>query len=72
MHHHACVPGAFTAKLAGNFSAFAKSFTSDAPQQEEEQEEEAELDKVKNDSDVVQQKRTDALRARARSLFLQL
>ena len=67
--------GAFTSKLAGNFSSFAKSFASGSPgpaDQEAVEEEEEELDKVKNDSSELQKKRSDALHARLRNVAVQI
>jgi hypothetical protein len=65
--------GAFTSKLAGNFSSFAKSFATGSPvDQEAAEEEEEELDKVKNDSSELQKKRSDALHARLRNVAVQL
>jgi hypothetical protein len=65
--------GAFTSKLAENFSSFAKSFVSDSPDdQEAVVEEEEELDKVKNDSSETQKKRKEALHARLRNVAVQI
>jgi hypothetical protein len=74
VHSNVDTSGAFTSKLAGNFSAFAKSFASGGPDDQEitEEEEEGKLDQVKNDSDEIEQKRREALRARLRNLAVQL
>jgi hypothetical protein len=67
--------GAFTSKLAGNFSNFAKSFVAgpdDADASKEEDEEGLGLDRVKDDSDAINKKRSDALRARLRNLAVQI
>jgi hypothetical protein len=64
--------GAFTSKLAGNFSTFAKSFVAGPDDADASKEEDEELDRVKDDSDAINQKRSDALRARLRNLAVQI